>query len=59
MQLLGLKYEPGPAGVVVNLPEEAAQRRITEKLQLVRREESVWVRRGGIMMRLGDNALPT
>ncbi|MBS4053224.1 MAG: exo-alpha-sialidase [Thermaerobacter sp.] len=57
MRLLGLQYEPGPAGVVVTLPEEAAQRRITEKMQLVRREESVWIRRGGDAARL--NAIMT
>lgn len=57
MRLLGLEYEPGPAGVVVTLPEEAAWRRIPEILQLVRQEESVWIRRGGDAARL--NAIMT
>ncbi|HEY2934272.1 MAG TPA: sialidase family protein, partial [Acidobacteriota bacterium] len=47
MDLLGLKYEPVPSGVMVIHPEEAAKRRATEKLQLIQMEAPAWVARGG------------
>lgn len=52
MELLGLKYEPAPSGVVVINPEEAAGRRATEKLQLIASEAAGWVKRGGDAARL-------
>src|SRR5262245_33277324 len=47
MKLLGLKVNPAPAGVMVAHPELVAQRRATEKMQLIQREAPGWIARGG------------
>ncbi len=52
MRLLSLSVDPVPTGVTVAHPELAAQRHATEKAQLIEREASAWVARGGDAARL-------
>lgn len=47
MDLLGLKYELPPRGVVVPNPEELAKRRATEKLELIYKQMQAWIAGGG------------
>ncbi len=47
MLMLGLNVDPAPVGVMVSHPEFAAQRRATEKIQLIQREVPGWIARGG------------
>ena len=52
MELLGLRVEPSPYGVVVPNPEEAARRGATERLQLIQDAAPSWIARGGDAARL-------
>lgn len=52
MQLLDLPVEPAPVGIVVTNPELAAQRRVTEKYQLIQSSVISWIAKGGDVLKL-------
>ena len=52
MQWMELPFEPSPVGVVVLHPELAAQRRVTEKYQLIQSSVLPWIAQGGDVSKL-------
>jgi len=52
MRRLGLSVDPAPTGVMVAHPELAAQRRASEKGQLIERAAPAWIAGGGDPARL-------
>lgn len=52
MRLLNLAVEPSPGGVFVTNPELAAQRRVTEKYQLIQSVVLRWIAQGGDVLKL-------
>ncbi len=52
MYLMELPVEPAPIGVVVIHPERAAERRVTEKYQLVQSSVLPWIAQGGDVFKL-------
>lgn len=52
MHLMELPVEPAPIGVVITHPELAAQRRVSEKYQLIQTAILPWVAQGGDVLKL-------
>ncbi|MBS1788499.1 MAG: exo-alpha-sialidase [Acidobacteria bacterium] len=52
MRLLNLPVEPEPVGIIVTNPELAAQRRVTEKYQIIQSSVLSWIAKGGDVLKL-------